>query len=463
MHRLELIAPITVTNIAISSRGLIYSVSRGSDTGLRRLNVAGRDIINIPPESNHWDFVAVTVSEHGNIFAATPNWITEYTSEGEVLFNFGSLDDGRQRVGLFTSISAIAVADSYIFVMDDFKNVIQVLAPTEFTREVHSAFALFNQGMYTESMEPWQNVMRMNSMFAFAGIGLGEAHFRNRDHQAAREAFRRGFDREGYSDAFWELRSDWMRDHTANFIVFMFLFIVLWSVVKGVDRRKGILNPARAVSSKIKNITLFSQCSFTFRNITNPADAAYGIKYENKASYPSAFILLLIFYVLYVLERYFSGFLFNTVPEGQYDLIGDAAFITVIVGLPIICCYLVSTITDGEASFKELFAGIIYSFAPLFIFKPLIIFLTNVLTLNEAFFITFFNVIAYAWTGVLIFLTIKNLNDYSFGKAFKTVLIAIFVSLICALLIFILYVLIMQVADFGTSVTREAVFRFVGN
>jgi len=166
--------------------------------------------------------------------------------------------------------------------------------------------------------------------------------------------------------------------------------------------------------------------------------------------------------VLYILERYFSGFLFRSVPDGQYDLIGDALFIIAIVGLPVICCYLVSAISDGEASFKNLFIGVIYAFAPLFILKPIVIALGNVLTLNEMFFITFFNFIAYAWTAVLVFLAIKNLNDYSFGKTFKVVIVSLFVTLICALLLFIIYVLVVQVADFGVSVVREAVFRIAG-
>ena len=467
MAMLTGINPITVTNMAVDSRGLIYTVSSGDAIGLKRLNVAGRDILNIPEQWNAANFISVAVSENGNIFAASHQWIHEYTSEGELLFAFGGGmggggAGGQQRMGHFQSISAIAVQDSTLFVMDDTLNIIQVLRPTEFLQNVHHAFYLFNNGLYTESMYPWNNIMQMNAMFAYAGVGLGEAHFRNGDFDQALAFFRRGFNREGYSDAFWELRSNWMRDNLATFIVWAFLLMFAWKLLKFTDRRfVPVLAPARTATAKIKGITLFSQCTYAFRNITNPADAAYGIRYENKGSFKAAFILLFVFYVLYVLERYFSGFLFRTVPEGQYDLVGDAAFIAVIVGLPIICCYLVSTITDGEASFKQLFVGIIYSFAPLFLLKPLVIVMGNVLTLNEAFFIGFTNFIAYTWTAVLIFLAIKNLNDYDFPKAFKTVFLAIFVTVILAMILFILYVLILQVANFGTSVTREAVFRFV--
>jgi len=464
MVRLSGINPVTVSNMAIDSRGLIYSVSLGDDVGLKKLNVAGRDILNIPPEWNWNQFIAVAVGENGNIFAASRQWIYEYTSEGELLFAFGvSGLSPQQRIGHFHAISAIAVYNSNLLVLDEMLNNITVLAPTEFTNDVHRAFVLFNDGQYTESKTYWTNIMQMNSMFSYAGIGLGEAHFRGGDFDLALQAFRRGYYWQGYSDTFWELRSDWMRDHLAAIIIWVFALLVAWSVIKQVDRRfVPVLKPLRAAKSKMGEIKLLSTCVFAFKNITNPAETAYSIKYEGKASYRASFILLFIFYVLYVLERYFSGFLFRTIAEGQYDLIGDAALILAVVSLPVICCYLVTTITDGEASFKQLFSGIMYAFAPLFILKPIVIIMTNVLTLNEAFFITFTNTIAYSWTAILIFLAIKNINDYTFPKAIRTVLLAIFVTVVTALLIFIMYVLIMQVADFGTSVTREAVFRIVG-
>jgi len=462
MMRLTGINPVTVNNIAVDHRGLIYSVSPGTD-GIRRLNMAGNDILNIEPGWQPNNPIAIAVADNGNVFAATHQWIYEYTAEGDLLFMFGGSGLGaRQRAGLFQSISALAVHDGNLFVVDDMLNIIQVMRPTEFAQNVHLAFELFNAGMYVESMEPWREVIRMNAMFAYAGVGLGEAYFRIGEFSNALAFFRRGFDFQGYSDAFWELRSDWMLANFATFVTWGFIILVLWQIVKFVDRKYApVLQPLRTTRDKIRGITLFSQCAFTLRSITNPAAAAEGIKYDGKGSYKAAFILLFLFYVLFVLERYFAGFLFRNVAEGQYDLLMDAAFILAAVFLPIICCYLVTAITDGEATFKQLFVGIIYSFAPIYVLKPMVIIMTNVLTLNEAFFITFTNVIAYGWTAVLIFLVIKNLNDYTFGKTIKTVIMALFVTLIVALLIFIIYVLIMHVADFGTGFSREVVFRFV--
>jgi outer membrane protein assembly factor BamB len=463
LNRLADVVPITVTNLTIDDAGLIYTVSSGAQdetaAPLKKLNVAGINILetNWPAQG----LAAVTVARDGVIFAAAKGgFIYEYNSEGSLIFIFGARDDGQQRVGLFNSVSGIAVdADNRLYVLDEVKNAIQVFAPTEFASLVHTAFRLFNDGRYAESKEPWTDIVRMNSMFAFANVGLGEAEFREREYSAALAAFRRGNGLQGYSDTFWELRSDWLKNNTGFIIIALFACFVLYQTLRLLDRRYALLLPLRRRVDRLKNISLLSQCLFTFRTITNPADAAYGIKHEGKASWKSSFILLGLFYVLYILDHYCVGFLFKQVSDGYYDLAGDAFQVFGVFFLTVICCYLVCTITNGEAAFKELFAGVICAFAPVFMFKPLVIALTNVLTFNEGFFIVLINVVAYAWTAILVFLAIKYLNDYTFGETIRTVLLTAFVCLVCVSLLFIVYVLILQVVDFVAAIVGEAVFK----
>ncbi|GHU05238.1 hypothetical protein FACS1894147_11200 [Spirochaetia bacterium] len=463
--RLANVLPITVSNIAIDHEGLIYTVSRGSakDAALKKLNVAGRNTIDI----TLWDpdFIAVSTNKSGNIYAATiGGQIYEYNREGDLIFIFGAADDGSQRVGLFRTISGIAAADDgRLFVLDEQKNTVQVFVPTEFTRVVHQAFELFNEGRYLESKEPWSEIIKMNSMFAYANIGLGEAHYREKEYAEALGAFRLGHSYSGYSDAFWELRSDWLKNNLGLIILIIAGFLLLWRVVKVLDRKYLILTPARTAKAKIGNVKLIADCLFSFHNIKNPADTAYGIKRENRGSWLSSLVLIVVFYALFVVEKYFSGFLFKTVSDGYYDLAGDALTISAVFALGIISCYLVCTITEGVASFKNLFIGIVFAFAPLFFLKPLVIIMTNVLTQSEAFFVTFVSVVSYAWTAVLVFAAVMFLNDYSVWKTVKTIILTIFTALIISLLLFVLYMLITQMIDFISSVIGEAVFKIANS
>lgn len=461
LSRLADVVPITISNLGIDEKGLIYTVSQGDDIlTLKKLNMAGINVL----DADWYDEypAAVTTNDYGNIFMASKSgFIYEYNSEGQVIFIFGSQDDGRQRVGLFNTVSGI-VADHQgrLYVLDSVKNSIQVFIPTEFADLVHDAFVKFEAGRYQESKEPWQEVIQMNSLFSYANIGLGEALFREGGFTEALQSFRLGGSYKGYSEAFWELRSEWLHKNMIYFIIGIAVFFVVWNVLKLLDRRFAVLAPVKGQLQRVGDVKLVNHIMFMFHNIKNPNDTAYGIRFEKKASVGSAFIVLLIFYILFVWEKYFSGFLFKRVPDGYFDLVGDAMWVLSIFFMVTFCCYLVCTITEGEAKFKDLFIGFIYALVPFIIIKPFVIVMSNVLTYNEAVFITFANVIAYTYTAILLILTIKNLNDYSVKETFRTIFLTAFTVAIITLVLFVIYILVSQVFEFVSTVFGEVVYRF---
>lgn len=457
------IKPTSVSNLTIDEKGMVYTVSQSGsfDTMLRRLNVAGR--MTMTPDWATELNTAVAVNSSGSIFTANANGlIMEYTSEGAMLFLFGAFDQGEQRVGTFKSVTGLVVTDDYtIYVLDEQLNSIQVLRPTEFTDKVHEAFTLFQQGKYTESKEPWTEVLRMNSMFTYASIGLGEAQYREEDYEAAMESFRNGGYRQGYSDAWWEQRSNWLHASMSTIIFVLVALLVVWKVIKAFDRKWGILKPLRKVGGFIMGVPIINKSCYCFMMLRNPYDACYGIKREKRASFLSAFVVLFTFFVLYVANKYFSGFLFKSVPDGQYELFNDFAIIFGVFFLLTICCYLVCTITDGEARFRDIFISAAYALAPMIVFLPIELVLSNVLTFNEEFFITLMQVVSVGWTVLLMVLMLMYQNDYSLGKTIKTIFITAFCVLVVVALIVVLYMLISQLVDFITSIYGEVVYRFV--
>ena len=195
--------------------------------------------------------------------------------------------------------------------------------------------------------------------------------------------------------------------------------------------------------------------------LKNPFDACYGIKREGRAGWGSAVAVLVVVFILSTVSKYFSGFLFKHVQEGEYELINDFLTFFAAWGMLVICCYLVCTIKDGEARFKDLFIGGAYALAPMMIFLPIRILLTNVLTYNESFFITLIDVVSYGWTGLLILLSIMYLNDYSLKQTLVIIILTLFTVLIAAALLFVIYVLITQLVNFISGIYGEVVYRFV--
>lgn len=457
------IVPISVKNLTIDQKGMVYTVTEAADeSALRRLNVAGKSTMT--PE--WWIDLnsAVAVNSSNSIFTANANGtIMEYTSEGDLLFMFGANDAlSEQRIGMFKSVTGLVVTDDYtIYVLDANLNSIQVLKPTEFTDLVHQAFTLFQEGKYAESKAPWTEVLRMNSLFTYASTGLGEALYREDNYQEAMEAFRNGGYRQGYSDAWWEQRSNILHANMSTVIYVAAAVIVLWIIIKKLDRKFGILKPLRFVGGKIGSIKLVREISWSTMMLKNPYDACYGIKREKRASWLSAIILLSAFFVLNVANKYFAGFLFKMMPDGYFELLNDFLITFGAFLLLTICCYLVCTITDGEARFKDIFISAAYALIPMIIFLPIKLVLTNVLTFNEQFFITLIDVVAIGWTALLIILMLMYQNDYTLKQTFKTIFLTLFCVLVVVALIVVLYMLISQLVDFIVSIYGEVVYRFV--
>ena len=455
------VVPTSVKNLAIDEKGMVYTVSEAENAALRRLNVAGSNTLTT--DYNTERTAAVAVNSFGSIFTASKDgYIMEYTSEGSTLFLFGATDSGDQRVGTFKSVTGLAVTDDYqIFVLDEVLNSVQVLRATEFTGLVHEAFTLFQDGKYAESKAPWTEVLRMNSLFTYASTGLGEALYREGNFEEALAAFRNGGSRKGYSDAFWELRSDWLHRNLGVILIVIAAAAALLKIIGTVNRKTGFLKPVQAAAGKRGQARLLRQVSWCFTMMRNPFDCSYGIKKEKRSSVLAASIIVVLFFILLSANKYLSGFLFKTVREGEFELLRDAAITFGAFLLLTVCCYLVCTIQEGEARFTDIFIGGAAALTPMLIALPVRLLLSNAITFNEQFFLTLLDVVSYGFTGVLIMLAIMYLNDYSFKKTLGIIVITLFTVLVTVALLFVVYVLIGQLIDFVSSIYGEVVYRFV--
>ena len=457
--------PATPDNMAIDAKGLIYTVTRGEgmDT-LKRLNIAGSNMIEL--ENDAYDDVpaAVTTGNHDNVYVVSQQgYIYEYTNEGELLFVFGGSDDGMQRIGLSTKAEAIQVDDNdKIYVLDSDKKQIIIYTPTEFTNHLHEALYLFSKGRYTESKEPLTEVLRMNNLFDYANMAMGKNLFKEENYERSLEYARLAKDYETYSDSFWEIRNVWLKQNLATVFILCIILFIVTKVIGALDKRKHILDPIRVLWDKFRSKKLVKQMGYMFFFMRHPIDGCYGIRKEGRVSVLSANLLLVIGIIEYIINKYFCGFLFKFVREGEYDILSDIGFIILVLVLVVSCNYLMCTINDGEGKFKHIYCSLIYSFGPYLVIQPVLFVLSHVVTTNEAFFVDFGNVAMLTWIGVLIFLSIKEINNYSVKETVKIIVLTVFTILIVCLLAFIIYVLSSQVIDFVESIFREVVYK-IGN
>ncbi len=455
--------PATPDNMAIDEKGLIYTVTRGEkyDT-LKRLNIAGVNMIE--PDAYEDVPAAVAVGNHDNVFVASQmGYIYEYNNEGDLLFVFGGSDDGQQRIGLSTKVEAIQIGtDDKIYVLDSDKAQIQVYEPTEFTDYLHEALYLFSKGRYTESKEPLTEVLEMNNLFDYANMAMGRALYKEGNYEEALRYSKLAKDFDGYSDSFWEIRNDWLKRNLATAIILLVVLFILNKLVKYFDKKKNILAKPKQLLGRIGNVRLIREVRYMFFYMRHPVDGCYGIRFEGKVSVLSANVILIIGILFYIINKYFCGFLLKTVREGSYDVLSDIGMVLIALILIVGCNYLMCTINEGEGKFRHIYCSFIYSFAPYLVFMPFIFALSHVVTYNEVFFVEFASLVMMVWIAVLVFLAVKEINNYTVKETFKIIFLTVFTIIIACLLAFIIYVLWAQVFDFLQSVIGEVVYR-IGN
>ncbi|RJR14468.1 hypothetical protein C4588_00030 [Candidatus Parcubacteria bacterium] len=459
--RMFLKVPPAPTNIAIDEKGLVFTVTAGTKFEvIRKLNIAGSNILpsDISDTTNLRD---ITVGPLGNFFVLENNGrIYEYDSYGNLLFIFGGKDDGTNRLGLFKDPTGISVDNlGRLLVTDRERGTIQMLEPTAFAEMMHGGISLYAEGLYVESGKYWSEVLRLNSSIGLAHYAMGEAYYKQQQYDEALESFKIVNSKEGYSNSFWEIRNIWMQEHLSKvFAVIIGLFAIRASVLY-VDKKKGILTQPRKRWKRIKAKTLISELLFLVKFLKKPVDSFYYVKRVRKVSLLSATILYFVLFVEYLMMKYFTGFIFRGSNADQINFAFELVTLFLPILLFIVSNYLVSTISDGEGRFRDIYIGTIYSLAPYLMFIIPVTLLSNALTLNEAFLYTFSMQVMIGWSLVILFIMVKEIHAYEFFETVRNILITIFCMIIIVLVSFIIYVLMDQVVDFVTAIIQEVILR----
>ena len=235
--------------------------------------------------------------------------------------------------------------------------------------------------------------------------------------------------------------------------------MILWEVYKRLRSYVPALAGFHQSIVRLGRVRLLVQLRYSLYMIRNPADTCYGIRREGKSSVLSASLLYVLFFLLFALDKYGSGFLFGGADTGQYDVLLDAAIVFGSFLLVNACLYLICSITEGEAKWKNLYSGIIVSLIPWLLVKPFVIVLTHMLTYNERFIIELLNFLAVFGSVVLFVVMVREMNNYSYRETVKVLLLTAFSIAIALAALFVLYILYKQFGEFLIQLAKEVRFR----
>lgn len=264
--RMQLYIPTEFASVDIDHKGFVYAtnIDVNSTATIKRLNPSGQDVIKrFGYYPNMGD---IRFRSFGN--NAGPSRLTDikvigggmytvldsfrgrlftYNDEGELLYAFGG--KGTQ-LGLFNTPVAVERIGSKLAVLDRGKNNIIVFRPTLFGSAVHQATTLHYNGRDAEAVELWKEVLRLNSNYDIAYLGIGKSLLMEKKNKEAMEYFKLGMQRKYYSVAYKRYRREVMQEHFGTMMtlltvlavaLFSFRFVKRWRMRRTVNREVGTL------------------------------------------------------------------------------------------------------------------------------------------------------------------------------------------------------------------------------
>jgi len=449
------------SNIAIDNQGLVYTVTAGTShwESISTFTISGKNIF--PGTYGSTTFRDIHVSDNGLMLAVDAfGDIYEYDESGLILFLFGAHDTGNQRLGTLVNPTAIERYQEYIYVLDKDKNALVVYETTAFARLVHDGVRLYMDGYYSEAKPYFEEVINYNGSFIGSYYVIADAYYKERDFANALTYYRYAENPYGYSQAFWELRNVILQEYLGTAL---FALLGLWLaqvVVKRLGKRYKWFDPIREWFRGLQRFKLVDDFVFMFRFIKQPADSFYYIKRDLRGSLNFAFLIYAIVVVIRVVSLYVTGFAFSKyLSWSEIRLENEVVYTLLLIILWNTANYLVSTISDGEGRVRDVIIGSAYSLFPYVLFALPIALISNILTWNEQFVYAFSLDIMWVWVGIMLFIMVKEVHNYSVSETIRNILVTLFTMALFVLTGYILYVLFTQLFDFISAILQEVRLR----
>ncbi len=378
--------------------------------------------------------------------------IFTYDSDGNLLFAFGGTGS---QLGNGTSFKAITYQNYdgvyRLVTLDnaagDFK--ITVFEPTPYCDSIIAALENQNDHNYNASIDYWQDVLTKNNNFDLAYIGIGKALHNQGKYAEAYSMLQKSYETTYASKAYAEMRNEivanWMLLIVVGIIVLLVLLVKFLGYAKKVNK---------ITTLKVGRKSYWEELLYAFHLVFHPFDGFWDLKHEQRGSVRAGTTILGITILSFFYNSVAQGYLFN--PRNNYSTI----FMTILsilvpVVLWVVGNWCLTTLFDGEGSFKDVYVATTYSLAPMPLFVVISTILSNIMTATEGAMVTLLISIGFVWVAILLFFGTLVTHNYSLGKNVVTVLGTIVAMAIIMFIAILFSSLVVKMAQFIISIIAE--------
>ena len=193
--------------------------------------------------------------------------------------------------------------------------------------------------------------------------------------------------------------------------------------------------------------------------IFHPFDGFWDLTHEKRGNMWAAHTFLFLFMLTRVLMLMLTNFQFINAPV-QYINVYEQ-FASILIPFTILCVgnWSLSTLFDGKGRFPDIYMAMCYALVPYVLIQLPLIFISHMISFDEAAYYTVLGSVATIWSVLLIFVGLMQVHDYSPGKTVIFLFATIFAALVILFLILVFFSLLSDALGYFVSLYREIVFR----
>lgn len=213
----------------------------------------------------------------------------------------------------------------------------------------------------------------------------------------------------------------------------------------------------------LKKIGIFWTEVFKFPTyiLTHPIKGFTELKSEKRGKMWVSISILALFVLEQIVEYKYVGPAFNTNDQTKFNSLKILTFSVVPVILIAVANWTVTTLMNGKGKMKEIFMLLCYSLQPYVVTRFIYVLLSNVMTVDEAQFLTLINIIAIFLLCYMAFMGLVVVHEYGVFKTIGAVFLTAVALCIIIFIALLIFDLSQQIYGFIYSIYKEIAIRFV--
>jgi hypothetical protein len=316
------------------------------------------------------------------------------------------------------------------------------------------AIAAENDLDYTYAIECWEKILQRNNNFDAAYVGIGNALYRSAKYEEALSYYESAYDTENWSEAYKMVRKEWMSVWFLPIVAIIIVLIV--AIIKFLGWAAKV-NKRVATDGKERK-AFGHELLYGFYVIFHPFDGFYDLKHEHRGSVRASLVFIALTIVAFFYQGIGQGYVMN--PTGTTTTIwAQAISILVPLFLFVLANWCLTTLMEGEGSFKDIFIASSYSLMPLILLIIPATLGSNWVSTTEVAIVEMVTTIAFVWVALLLFFGTMITHDYSLFKNLITIVGTVVAMAFIVFLVLLFSMLLAKLVGLVSNIITEIQYR----